>query len=99
MIQRCQIRKVKAKQITLNQNLIKNGQIVKSILLNAKHRIENNKLDTWDYQFFYTRLINDGFSLIRGKFNKNIDSPPDATHTKKKNKANYELVITKFLFP
>ena len=79
----------------------KSGKILKSILLNAKYRIRNKKLDTWDYQFFYTRIINDGISLVPTlNLVKNIGfNSTDATHTIKKNKANEELENYEIDFP
>ena len=84
----------------MNQNLIKNHKIIKSVLLNAKYSIKNNKLDTWDYQFFYTRIINDGFCIFPSvNLVKNIGFNSDeATHTKNKNKANEELLNYEILF-
>ena len=79
----------------------KSSKIIKSVLLSAKHRIKNKKLDTWDYQFFYTRIINDGI-CINPSLNlvKNIGFNSDeATHTKNKNKANDEILNYEISFP
>lgn len=45
-------------------------------------RVYHGKIDTWDYQFTYTRLINSGLSIVP-KWNmiKNIGFNDKATHT------------------
>lgn len=58
------------------------------------------KLDTWDYQWEFTRLINSGLSIVP-KYNlvENIGFGPDATHTFS-NKNYFDLAHTKELsFP
>ena len=58
------------------------------------------KLDTWDYQWFYTIWINNGL-CIRPRINliKNIGFGPDATHTKKTNKLFKSMVAYKISIP
>src|SRR6202012_2757079 len=42
----------------------------------------NNRIDTWDYQWEFTRLINSGLSIMPKKnLVKNIGFGADATHT------------------
>lgn len=60
----------------------------------------NNKIDTWDYQWFYTIWNNNGLS-IRPNVNlvKNIGFSKSATHTKKSNKLFNSIKIGKIIFP
>lgn len=56
--------------------------------------VYDNKIDTWDYQWFYTVISQNGLSLIPNKnLISNIGFDENATHTKDKNSifSNMEL--------
>jgi hypothetical protein len=60
----------------------------------------DNKIDTWDYQWFYTIWKNNGMS-IRPNVNLvlNIGFSNDATHTKQTNSLFKNLKLGKINFP
>ena len=46
-------------------------------------RLYRNKIDTWDYQWGFAKLINSGLSIVpRQNLVENIGFGPEATHTK-----------------
>jgi|SRR3989344_844578 len=52
--------------------------------------VYNDKIDTWDYQWSFTKLINNGLSIMpKANMVQNIGFGKDATHTKG-NSGNYE---------
>src|SRR6056297_64879 len=67
------------------KNLIKNIFRKKNIQKYWMKRFEksfSNRIDTWDYQWLYTLLINNGLSVVPGKnLIHNIGFNEDATHT------------------
>ena len=78
----------------------KSGKIIKTILQDAKNKIDKKKIDSWAYPWFYTRVFNNGISLMPSlNLVKNIGfNSPEATHYKNKNKVydvleNYELTF------
>jgi hypothetical protein len=67
--------------------------------MNVFQRVYEKKIDTWDYQFTFSRLINSGLSIIPSRnLIENIGFTKDATHTQgmPKNICNTILVEPKF---
>lgn len=71
----------------------------------ANFRISNfdqiiNGLDTWDFQWAYTRFINNGLSIVPTvNLVRNLGFGEDATHTHCKNDKRYDMQIGDIQFP
>jgi hypothetical protein len=95
--------------ITMQEfNFIKEHKLLESVITNKdeyKIRMKsfeetyNNKIDTWDYQWIYSRLINKVLIIIPSiNLISNIGFGEDATHTNMKesplnNKKSYEGIL------
>ncbi|MEA2027949.1 MAG: nucleotide-diphospho-sugar transferase [Campylobacterota bacterium] len=63
-------------------NYITDSSIEKEWRLELFEKLYSNKIDTWDYQWSYAKLINSYMSIIPSKnMIKNIGFGDDATHT------------------
>lgn len=69
-------------------------------------KVANNKIDTWDYQWNYCLIVNNGLSILPNvNLVENIGFHPEATHTKerrfinKKNEISFPLKHPVFFVP
>lgn len=70
-----------------NLNSIFNNHGVTKFWNNLFNTVKNGLIDTWDYQWVYLLLVNNGLSIVPGKnLVKNIGFNSSATNTKKNNK-------------
>jgi len=61
------------------------------------NKVLTNKIDTWDYQWLLTKLLNNGLSIIpRENLVENIGIDSNATHMTNKRKLHYSLSTKKF---
>ncbi|MGQ9799725.1 MAG: nucleotide-diphospho-sugar transferase [Ignavibacterium sp.] len=58
-------------------------------------KVANNKIDTWDYQWNYCLVVNNGLSILPNvNLVENIGFHPEATHTKERRFINKKNEIT-----
>jgi hypothetical protein len=77
-------------------NVLTNKWIYKKVYYNILYKTQKNKIDTWDYQYFYSNIINSYLSIIPNyNLISNIGYGEGATHTTKKNSFS-DLNIDKF---
>ena len=70
---------------------------------NEKRKIlelESKKVDTWDYQWGFTRRMNHGLCIIPNRnLIRNIGFGPDSTHTKNRNDIRRNVSTSEIKFP
>lgn len=89
----------------IGYNIWKNKRIVNYWIKQFK-KVADNKIDTWDYQWNYCLLVNNGLSILPN-FNlvENIGFHPEATHTKEigfknlRNEISFPLKHPNFFVP
>ena len=61
--------------------------------------VYNKQIDTWDYQWLYTLIENDGYAIVpKNNLINNIGFSKDATHTVKRNN-QFEYGVVSMEFP
>ena len=62
--------------------------------------IKKNKIDTWDYSFVISNLIQKTLTIVPTKnLIQNIGFDESATHTKNKNNSNSKIIRSEIKFP